>query len=144
MSWNELELNIDVLQPYIVNQVYENIEYIKGALETKGISVDTLQVVNAKYDTQIVDVANKLQSIENDLDKINDNKAQSIYYTEHKDIGNIFTVDDYNRWVLILNDLYDIIANNKGIYKAIKIQENGQYKYMIIDNKQVVVRDEVV
>ena len=144
MSWNELELNIALLQPYIVNQVYENIEYLKGALETKGISVDTLQVVNAQYDTQIVDVANMLQSIENDLDKINDNKAQSTYYNEHKDIGNIFTVDDYNRWVLILNDLYDIIVNNKGIYKAIKIKENGLYKYMIIDNKQVVVRDEVI
>ena len=142
--WRDLELNIATLEAETVNQVYENALYLKQQAESRGITVSELVNSNASYSTQIADVLSVLQNTENDVSVINEDVTESVYFNEKKTIGSHFTLADYQRWVLCLKDLYDIIVNGKGQWSRLYLtQEQGQ-PFVQIDNNDVFIRGNII
>lgn len=139
MSWTNLPITVETLEAATVNKVYENIQFLRDKLEEYEYTVDTLDVVNARYYTQIVDVRTQLQNVENDLTKINEG-ITSAYYIEHKDIGVRFKLTDYQRWVKILNDLYDILVNGKGRWGILTLSDC----IPTINDQNILIRGETV
>ena len=139
MSWHNLDFNISTLEAETVNNVFENIEFLRNAAIEKGISVETLTVLLAETDTIIAEIGAVLQNIENNITKIN-NVTESAYYREHKEIGKWFRLPDYQRWVLILSDLYDIIINEKGKWQILSLNDG----IPTISNKKIIIRGEVL
>lgn len=138
--WRDLDLNITTLETETVNQVYENVAYLKQVAESKGITVSALTNPNARYDTQISDVLSVLQNTENDVAVINEDVTESIYFDEQKTIGSRFTLADYQRWVLCLNDLYDIIVNGKGKWGILQLSDG----IPTIDGKTIIMRGDSI
>lgn len=122
MSWHNLPLNIEYLEYDIVNNVYDNIVYLKDALESYGYSVNTLTIVNAQVSTPIVEVVNKLLGIEDDLTKVCDVVFSPEYRTPWT-LREEFILADYQRWVLILNDLYSTIIEDKGKWGVLQLSD---------------------
>ena len=142
--WRDLDLNIVTLEAETVNQVYQNVAYLKDVAESKGITVSALTNPNASYSTQIVTVLYVLQNAEDDVSTINEDVTESIYFDEHKTIGMWFRLEDYQRWVLCLNDLYDIIVNEKGQWGRLYLtQEQGQ-PFVQIENDDVYIRGDTL
>ena len=138
--WHNLDLNIATLEAETVNQVYENVLYLKQQAESKGITVSALVNPNASYNTQIADVLSVLQNTENDVSVINEDVTESIYFDEQKTIGSRFTLADYQRWVLCLNDLYDIIVNEKGQWGVLQLSDG----IPTIDGKTIIIRGDSI
>ena len=138
--WRDLDLIIETLEPETVNQVYENALYLKQQAESKGITVSSLTNPNASYSTQIADVLSVLQNTENDVAVINEDVTESIYFDEQKTIGYRFTLLDYQRWVLCLNDLYDIIVSGKGQWGILQLSDG----IPTIDGKTIIIRGDSI
>lgn len=138
--WRDLDLNVATLEAETVNQVYENALYLKQQAESKGITVSSLVNPNASYNTQIADVLSVLQNTENDVAVINKDVAESIYYDEQKTIGSRFTLADYQRWVLCLTDLYDIIVNGKCKWGILKLSDG----IPTIGGKTIIMRGDSI
>lgn len=138
--WRDLDLNIATLEAETVNQVYENAAYLKQVAESKGITVSALTNPNARYDTPIADVLSVLQNTENDVAVINEDVTESIYFDEQKTIGSRFTLADYQRWVLCLYDLYDIIVNEKGQWGILQLSDG----IPTIGGKTIIMRGDSI
>lgn len=125
--WHNLELDIQTLEAETINDVYENIQFLKDKLEEYGYTVATLDVVNAQYNTYIANILTQLQNVENDLTDINAD-VTSIYYKSHREIAEgqthrkkaYFNKEAYDRWVNVLNDLYEIIIDGKGVWGVLR------------------------
>lgn len=144
MSWHELELNIPTLEAETVNNVYENIEYLKNALEELEYSVGSITAPNASYDTQIYQIKDKLQTVENDIAVIN-LVIESIYFDEAKSIGTYFKLVDYQRWVNILNDIYDILFNGKGAWCMMTLTgETGNPDAQDVYGNDIYIRGDTI
>lgn len=122
MSWNELQLNIPSLEVDIVDKVYENIVVLKDKLEEMGYPSISVTNPNASYDVQIRNVINVLQTVENDLDALN-NYKESVYWGEPKIISKWFTENSYRRWVRILNDIYDMTFGQKTDWAILELSD---------------------
>ena len=140
MAWIELELNPQYLTAENVNNVYENCLYIAERLEELQASIDSTDVEHphAAMNSEIGEIQEILQTIENDINVVNESDYNDInivsqYYDEPKQIGMYFTREDYKRWVLILNDLYDIIE--KGIWQILSLQ----YEVPVFPNNKIIV-----
>lgn len=140
MSWHVLDLNPATLEAETVNFAYENLLFLKSAAEEKGLLVDALTNPNAQMSTEIAQVRGKLQDVEDDLTVINEQIAESMHYGEHFDIGSIFNLNDYQRWVLCLNDLYSIIIDNKGKWAILRLN-NGT---PTINDKPIILRGDKI
>ena len=135
MSWINLDYDIKYLEKDIVNQVYGNIDYLRTALINAGYSVNSITNPDAAYATAIADVGSKLQTVENDLDVIND-VVESIYWNGHYQISDYFVQANYWRWLDILRDAYDMIINGKGRWAILRLSDC----IPTIDNKRIVIR----
>jgi len=142
--WRDLDLNIATLEAETVNQVYENAAYLKQVAESKGITVSALTNPNASYSTQIVDVLSVLQNTENDVAVINEDVTESIYFDEQKTIGSRFTLSDYQRWVLCLSDLYDILVNEKGQWGQLYLTQEENQPDVQINENDVYIRGDMI
>lgn len=144
MMWNELELEIATLEAETVNKVYENIAFLKEQAELKGLTVRQIEAANAAMNTIIAEVGNVLQRVENGLTVINEDVTESIYYDEAKTIGSEFKLKDYQRWILCLRDLYDIIVNGKGKWGILRLTDSIPPVVPTFDGKIVIMRGESI
>lgn len=138
MAWVNLPFGIEYLTPDIVNQVTENARVLKQELENKGYTVDDLVNVLASRNTQIADFAGIVQDTDNNIFKIED--VISSIYGEPWEFGSSFIKEDYQRWVLILNDMCDIIINGKGQWGILQLNDCTP----TIDGKKIVLRGDSV
>lgn len=143
MSWNVLPLQIKTLEAETVNKVYENIVYI--AIEAIGKGMATIDLLNnmteveAEMSTPIALIGSILQSVEDDLSLLNE-VSESVYYDGLVTITRYFRLEDYQRWILILNDLYDIIVEGKGEWaQAYSLTEEDEPDFQI-DGADVYIR----
>lgn len=125
MIWEKLKYPIQKVTAEVVNDVRNNIEFLQLEMINRGLTVDKLVGKSAWYGVQIADVVKILQGVENDIDVINETIAESIYYKDPNIIGNSFSAEEYHRWVLILNDMYDIIINDKGYYSTLILSDGN-------------------
>ena len=111
-SWNKIELNPRTLEDQTINKIQENIQYLYEKIK-KEYDIEELESVEASKRTPISQIGNILRGIEKNLDIINSTPYESRYYVEPNEIYRKFDRKDYQRWILILNDIYDIIVNGK-------------------------------
>lgn len=128
MSWNELDLYIDTLEAETVNAVMENVSFLRQELVNKGFTVDSFVNVSASMKDYIAYIRGILQDVETEIGKINEayknsTHIESRYYYEETTYGAYFRKTDYQRWVLILNDLYDIIVNGNGRWVFLQLTD---------------------
>lgn len=140
MEWIDLDLNLRYLNAEDVNNVYNNCLYIAEALEDLQASIDSSDVVDpgATMQSEIGEIQEILQTVEDDINVINEGDFEGInivsqYYDEPKTIGMYFRLSDYQRWVMILNDLKSIIDN--GIWQILSLQ----YDVPVFTNNKILV-----
>lgn len=143
MSWNNLPLQVKTLEAETVNKVYENIVYIAIEAIAKGMAtadlLANLTEVEAEMSTPIALIGSILQSVEDDLTLLNE-VSESIYYEGLVTITKYFRLEDYQRWILILNDLYSIIIEDKGEWaQAYSLTEEETPDFQI-DGVDVYIR----
>lgn len=140
MEWIDLNLNLRYLNAEDVNNVYNNCLYIAEALEDLQASIDSSDVVDpgATMQSEIGEIQEILQTVEDDINVINEGDFEGInivsqYYDEAKTIGMYFRLSDYQRWVMILNDLKSILEN--GIWQILSLQ----YEVPVFTNNKILV-----
>lgn len=151
MSWHDLPLNVVTLEAETVNEVEEDIEYLRTAAIAAGVTVDVLNTVNAQMDTPTADVRGKLQAVEDNFTILKEDVTESLYYDEDFPwygqgftIFSLFKRENFRRWVLMLRDLYDIIVNGKGQWGQMYLTlEQGQPDVQINGN-DVYIRGDVI
>lgn len=139
MGWIDLNLNIDKLTHTIVNQVNENSKVLRDELVNKGYTVGTLINILAEHDTQIIDFFDVISGTDDNIGVFDDVTGIGSVYYEPWNVGEHFTVDDYNRWVMTLIDLYDIIMNGVGLWRGLVLSDGRP----TIDGKRIIIRDEI-
>jgi hypothetical protein len=143
----DIEYDIDVLEGTTVVKVYNIIEELKDRLVSDGYTVENLDALSTRmpYSVPVRLIRQQLQIIEDDLTKINIDEVQSIYYDNHIDVGMLFTLSDYQRWWLILHDLYDIIinGNNRWLQMTLSL-EDGNPDAQDINNDDIWIRGDTI
>lgn len=139
--WYTLDMNIKTLEADTVRiKLYNDIVFIREWLVDKGYSPSSLQSSYAYYNTPINQVRNELQKIEDNIDVINSvDTIVSIYYDQHKTIGSTFTLEDYQRWVLILNDLLSTYRKNRR-WAKLRLSDC----IPTIDGKEITIRGDEI
>lgn len=144
MSWHNMDMYVTTLTAATVNHVSDNIAYLKEQAELKGVTVREIAAANASLDTIIAEVGNVLQRVETGITVIDEDVAESLYYGDSKNIGRYFSLEDYQRWVLCLNDLYDIIVNEKGQWGQIYLTQEENQPDVQIDENDVYIRGDLI
>lgn len=128
----ELDLYVQTLEAETVNQAYSELSYLATQAQ-----VPVIEQVNASYSTEICDVKPTLQTMERNFDALNA-VVESIYWEQSKTVGVYFRLEDYQRWVNMLRDLFDIIINGKGQWGILQLSDG----IPTIDGKSIIMRGE--
>jgi hypothetical protein len=147
MSWTDLPLNIDTLEYNIVNRVQENATILKDALVAAGYTVNYPTLYDAQLSTPIWRVRYVIQSTEDAIEAI-EAVTPSVYFEGAKnffDDGRFF-LTAYQRWVLMLNDFYDIIINGKGQWGQMYLtaEDGNPDAYELASGNDFYIRGDVI
>ena len=135
MAWQNLPEYVPTLEATTVNQAYDNIDYLRDAMISQGKTVDVLSPVHAEHSTPISEVVNILTNMEEDI-TILDEQVPSAFYVEPWEVSSSFTRENYKRWIMVMNDIYDIIINGKANWGRLRLSDG----YPIIDGKRILMR----
>lgn len=142
-TWFRYNEPLEILNATDINNIAWNELVIKTALNNLGYDVPNLSNVSAYFDTQYVEIVDKLNAVEYNLDILNDPTIWSIFYGEpvHKNAGEIaHNKKEIWRWVQILEDMLEIVQGSKGKWGYL-LCNNG---YPTINGKRLVVRGDLI
>ena len=98
-----------------LKKIYDNLFLIRFLLLNQGHTVPSLKLFEAKTDTPPSEVRDKINSIEENIDIIND-VFPSVFYGELVRFeGTAPRKDDVWRWIKIVNDWYTRLAKTETI-----------------------------
>jgi hypothetical protein len=137
--WYNYPLPIDILNASDINNIQSNITTIRNLLIMNGYTVEQLNEIVASPNLLLKDIFDILQSVEYNLDIINNADAKSIYYIEPKTIGEYApNKTDIWRWLQILNDMYLILTGVFGKWQRLRCADG----YPTITGKTILLRGE--
>lgn len=136
--WYNYDKYIDVLNYWDVNNIYSNMQTIASILLANGYQLEPLHRIEARFDTAYVEVFDILQNMEYNLDELNKTDIESAFYIEPKKVGtNGENKADIFRWIQCLNDMYEIVNGNVGIWRILECTTDG---IPTIDGKELIIR----
>lgn len=140
-NWYFYKSPIKMLESEDINNVSSNIQVIKELLLVKGMQADALRDIEANVFTPFSNVFDILQNIEYNLTAINQNSVKSAYYVDEVQIGEYASnKDDIWRWVQVLNDLFDILTQEKGAWGYLLLNDG----FPTIDGKKILLRGDLI
>lgn len=140
-TWYFYSSPLNTLESEDINNISSNIQVIKEILLEKGMVANDLQTVQANKNTPFVEVFDILQNIEYNLTAINQNSVKSAYYVDEVEIGEYASnKDDIWRWIQVLNDLFDILTQEKGAWGYLLLNDG----FPIIDGKKILLRGDLI
>ena len=132
-TWYFYKSPIKTLESEDINNISSNISTIKELLESNELAFGEIRTVQANKDTSFVEVFDILQNIEYNLTAVNQNSVKSAYYVDEVEIGEYASnKDDVWRWVQVLNDLFDILTEEKGAWGYLLLNDG----FPTIDGKR--------
>lgn len=139
--WYSYDEPIKILNTEDVDHIMSNIQTIRSMLIAEGYSVDDLIVINAQKSLRLSSILDILQSIEYNLDRINDNDVKSIYYGSPVTIGEYASNEqEIWRWIQILNDMYNVLNGTFGKWSRLLCTDG----YPTINGKKILVRGDLI
>ena len=142
-TWYNYTEPIFVLNASDVNNIQSNFETIKALLALKGITISELSKEVARVNTQYVKVVDILNSIEYNLDIVNNEGIKSPYYGESYRAyagGLAHNREQIWRWVQFLNDVLPIAKGEKGNWSYLLCSDG----YPTIKSKRFLVRGDLI
>ena len=140
-TWYFYSSPLNTLESEDINNISSNIQIIKETLIANGMIASDLQTIEANKNTPFIEMFDILQNIEYNLTAINQNSVKSAYYGEEVEIGEYASnKDDVWRWVQILNDLFDILTQEKGAWGYLLLNDG----FPTIDGKKILLRGDLI
>ena len=140
-TWYFYSSPLNTLESEDINNISSNIQIIKEMLIANGMIASDLQTIEANKNTPFIEMFDILQNIEYNLTAINQNSVKSAYYGEEVEIGEYASnKDDVWRWVQILNDLFDILTQEKGAWGYLLLNDG----FPTIDGKKILLRGDLI
>lgn len=141
--WYRYNEPLEILNASDVNNAISNARVIYTALTEKGYTLNEFREMTATYDTQFVEVVDKLNGVEYNLDVLNDPLIWSVFYGEpvHKNAGEIaHNKEEIWRWFQVLEDMLEIVQGLKGKWGYL-ICDDG---YPTINGKKIILRGDLI
>lgn len=141
--WYNYTEPLDVLNASDLNNAQSNIATIRSILIDKGYNVSEISTERAIVATPYIDVIDKLNAIEYNLDVLDETVAKSIYYKEsYKAVegGKAHNKEQIWRWFQVLNDAFDIAIGKKGMWGYLLCSDG----YPTIKGKRLMVRGDLI
>ena len=140
--WYNYTEPLDVFNASDLNNAQSNAETIRSILIDKGYAVSKMSAERASVDTPYFNVIDKLNSVEYNLD-ILDNSLKSIYYIKSYrafEGRKAHNKEEIWRWFQVLNDLKNIVLGNQGIWGYLLCSDG----YPTINGKKIITRGDLI
>lgn len=142
-TWYSYAEPLEILNAEDINNAQANCETIKSILTAKGYSISNLSKETAGYNSPLVKIVDILNSVEYNLDVLNDTNVKSIYYGEsYRAVagGLAHNTKQIWRWFEVLNDILPVAKGEKGNWGRL-LCSNG---YPTINGKRLIVRGDLI
>lgn len=142
-TWYRYDEPLEILNASDINNAVSNAKVIHTALTKKGYTLNEFKENFADYSTQYVDIVDKLNNVEYNLNILNNPTIMSIFYGEPvwKYAGETgHNKEEIWRWFQILEDMLEIVQGLKGKWGYL-LCNNG---YPTINGKRLVVRGDLI
>lgn len=142
--WYRYTEPLEVLNPSDINNAISNSKVIYTALQGKGYSfINQFRESFAEYNTQLIEVIDKLNNVEYNLNILNNPTIWSIFYGNGawKVAGETaHNKDEIWRWFQILEDMLEIVQGLKGKWGYLLCTDG----YPTINGKRLIVRGDLI
>lgn len=142
-TWYNYTEPLEVLNAVDVNNAQANCETIKAILTAKGYNLAELSEETANYNTPLIKVIDVLNSIEYNLDVLNDTDVKSVYYGGSFRVvpnGHAHNTEQIWRWFQVLNDILPIAKGEVGKWGYLLCTDG----YPTINGKRILIRGDLV
>lgn len=142
-TWYRYTEPLEVLNAVDVNNAQANCETIKSILTAKGYNLTELTKETANYNTPLVKVIDILNSIEYNLDVLNEQGVLSIYYGNRFRVipgGYAHNTEQIWRWFKVLNDILPIAKGDVGKWGYLLCTDG----YPTIKGKRILLRGDLI
>lgn len=143
-TWYRYTEPLEILSADDVNYARSNINVIYQALKNKGYELSDLNSwIVAQQNTPFVEIVDRLNAIEYNLDTLNSPIIMSIFYGKpfSKRGGQLaHNKDEIWRWFQILEDMLKIVQGLKGKWGYLRCDDG----YPTINGKRLIVRGDYI
>lgn len=142
-TWYSYTEPLEILNAEDINNAQANCETIKSILTAKGYSISNLSKETAEYNSPLVKIVDILNSVEYNLDVLNDTNVKSIYYGEsYRAVagGLAHNTKQIWRWFEVLNDVIKIVTGKVGKWGYLLCLDG----YPTINGKRLIVRGDLI
>lgn len=142
-TWYNYTEPLEILNAEDINNAQANISTIRAILTDKGYSLAELTTETANYNSQLVKIIDILNSVEYNLDVINDTDVKSVYYGKsYRAIagGLAHNTEQIWRWFKVLNDILPIAKGEKGKWGYLLCTDG----YPTINGKKIIMRGDLI
>ena len=141
MSWHSYEKIPNPINATDLKNFYENEVYIKEMLVSLGYTVDTLNDIAPLQTSPYKAIKKFYDDMELNLDIISDNDCESAYYIKSVKRGNREpSRSEWQRWLDVLNDMYNIVNGNIGKWQYLLCADG----YPTIDGNRILLRGDKI
>lgn len=144
MNWIDLKKDIDYLNSDDLFSIYQDEIALKEKAEELGYTINEFLPIENNKSIQIVDISSILQKVENNIDILNSQDFESIYFIENQNYlsKQYFRKTDYSRWVDILNEIYAILNGEQPKWAILILADGSIAKTE--NNSYITIRGDFV
>lgn len=142
-TWYNYTEPLEILNATDFNNAQSNIATIRDIMTSKGYDLSEVVISPASYNTPLNVIVDKLNSVEYNLDVLNEQGAMSIYYGDSFRVvpgGFAHNTEQIWRWFKVLNDLLPIAKGEAGKWGYLLCKDG----YPTINGKRILVRGDLV
>lgn len=144
MNWINLDKDINYLNSVDLFAIYQDGNELKEKAEELGYTISGFSSIEIDRDIQIVDLLSTLQKVENNIDALNSQDFESIYFIEKQNYlsRQYFKKTDYYRWINILNEIYAILNGEQPKWTTLVLADGSIAKTE--KNSYITIRGDFV
>lgn len=142
-TWYRYTEPLEILNANDINNAISNAKVIHTALINKGYTLGDIVESVSGYNTQLVEIVDKLNAVEYNLDVLNDPVIVSAFYGKpvSKKAGQLgHNKEEIWRWFQVLEDILEIVQGVKGKWGYLLCTDG----YPSINDKRIVLRGDLI